>query len=118
MSEDTLEFLIGIWIKTVFILTAQEIQEIIHIPVMHKCAVVLGAEELTEVERLFIVAIFRPEQCPEVVCVKIYSWQRFVWVSVAHVGHVPFGFRLLLHHIVPSEYLLFLVVVEKIEWSA
>src|SRR5574344_1165264 len=99
MSEDTLEFLIGIWIKTVFILTAQEIQEIIHIAVMNKCTIVFGAEKLTEVKRLLIIAIFRPEQCPEVVCVNIYSWQRFVWIWVAHVGHVPFSLRLMLHHI-------------------
>ena len=34
------------------------------------------------------------------------------------MGQIPVGFCFLLHHIVPSEYLLFLVVVEQIERSA
>ena len=62
MSEDSTEGIVTIGIEAVFILLAKQREETVYVLVMNKGIVILGAEELAEVE-CFLVPHILTHQC-------------------------------------------------------
>ena len=113
VAEHLAELVVGVGVEIA--LLAHQAEETVNVAVVAEGAVVACAEELTEVECLLVVAVFRAEKRSEIVGVDVDGWQRLVGVRVAHVCEIPFRLGTLLHHIVPCEDFLLFVVVEQVE---
>ena len=117
VSEDATVLIVGIWIEAVLVILAHQIQELFHILVVNKGTIIFSAEELTEVERLFIFHKLT-HQIAQVVSVYVDGWQRSIRIRLVWIICVPSLLCFLLHHIVPSVDFLFAVIVEQVERSA
>ena len=117
MTEDPAEGVTTIGIETVLIVLTEQVEETVHIFLVYQRIILFRAEELTEVESLLIFHVIT-HQRSEVIGIDIDDRQRFVWVGVAHMCQIPFGFGTLLHHIVPSEDFVFAIVIKEIEGRA
>ena len=83
---------------------------------MDKRAVtILSAEKLGKIECHIHIHIFL-HQLTEVECKDIHNRQASIWIGITKVRVIPSGFRFLLHHIIPCEYLVLFVLIKEVEW--
>ena len=75
-------------------------------------------EELLKVECRVLYVIEAGQCLAKVKGEDIEPWESSIWIRIPEVIKIPLGLGLLLHHIVPSINLVFLVIFEQIERSS
>ena len=117
VAEYVAIILVGKRIATISVFFGEQIEEGAHIVGVDECAILFHTEKLTEIESHILVDKV-VEQSPKVVGEDVHRGQSGVGVGVAWVCLIPCCLGALLHHIVPCVDVVFLVVVEQVEWCA
>ena len=108
---------IGKGVHTFWVFFGKKIEKTEYIGMMQKLSVVIGSEELFEVEGNVLVGKIA-QQPAKVVSIDVHSGQPGVWIGVAEMILIPFLLCPLLHGIVPRKHLLLGGIVHKVERSA